>query len=238
MNTYTKAGSATTVAKVLFESGAVQIDTKVGFRLKAHDRFPDAPLSPIYLSIRPKGIKDGTLEPHHFTCLGNALAQYTKEQKVFADWICGIPAAGEPIAEALMRAGSGPLQLSRETKLLKGLVSGRRRIIGVIPGNNGVIPHKEQTVLLVDDLVTNADSKLEAAAAFWGIDCCVDTLLVLIDRSSNARQKLARSGIKLHALLTFTQLLDYGRAEGAISDLDYEVITAYPKKLAASTRRG
>ena len=69
----------------LHEIGAVKIDTRLdgGFKLKLHEKNPDAPLSPFYLNIRMQGHKDGPLTRHDIGTLAALMARQAREGGVF-----------------------------------------------------------------------------------------------------------------------------------------------------------
>ena len=62
--------------------------------------------------------------------------------------------------------------------------------------------------LLVDDLITQGHSKLEAIAPLRSAGLEVKDILVLVDREQGGVEELAAQGYKVHALVTLNQLLD------------------------------
>jgi orotate phosphoribosyltransferase len=82
-------------------------------------------------------------------------------------------------------------------------------------------------VLVIDDLVTHADSKLEAIRVLEDNGLKVRDVAVLIDREQGAPEQLAAAGYTLHAALRLGQLLDYWRDSGAIDEATYERVRAY-----------
>jgi orotate phosphoribosyltransferase len=65
-----------------------------------------------------------------------------------------------------------------------------------------------ETVLLVDDLITRGDSKLEAIAQLESVGLKVQDVLVLIDREQGGAEDLAKNNHRLHAVLRLTETLD------------------------------
>ena len=64
-------------------------------------------------------------------------------------------------------------------------------------------------VVVIDDLATTGGSKFEAIEKLTAAGLQVKDVVVLIDRQSGAAESLAAAGIRLHAVFTLTQLLDY-----------------------------
>jgi uridine monophosphate synthetase len=113
------------------------------------------------------------------------------------DRIAAIPYAGLPIGIALALELDRPLIYPRREVKEHGT---RRAIEGAFePG---------ETALLVDDLITRGDSKLEAIAPLEAAGLTVHDVLVLIDREQGGAEDLARRGYRLHALLRLAQILD------------------------------
>jgi orotate phosphoribosyltransferase len=70
----------------------------------------------------------------------------------------------------------------------------------------------------VDDLVTGADSKLEAARRLETAGLVVRDIVVLVDREQGGADQLARAGYTLHAAVRLSDLLAVYRRTGAIDD--------------------
>lgn len=82
------------------------------FVLKAHERKPDAPLSPYYINLR--NLPDDLL-----TLVAEAIAEATGDLKV--NLCTGIPSAGDPIAERFSEITHIPLiQILVKQKTLPG----------------------------------------------------------------------------------------------------------------------
>jgi uridine monophosphate synthetase len=125
-----------------------------------------------------------------------------------ADRIAGIPYAGLPLAVAASLAGGVPLIYPRREEKAYGT---RRRIEGAFePG---------ERVVVIDDIVTDGTSKLEAIAPLEAAGLVVEELVVLIDREQGGAERLAAKGYRLHAVLTisacFDELERTGRVNGA-----------------------
>ena len=76
--------------------------------------------------------------------------------------------------------------------------------------------------VLIDDLVTRADSKLEAAAILVEKGIKVQDIVVLVDREQGGEKQLAEAGYKLHAALKMSQMLPFYDRVGRISQEVYQ----------------
>ena len=132
------------------------------------------------------------------------------------DRFAAIPYAGLPIGVALALEMNRPLIYPRLEVKAHGT---RRAIEGAFePG---------ETVLLVDDLITRGDSKLEATRPLEAAGLTVRDVLVLIDREQGGAEDLSRHGYRLHAVLTLTQVLDVLKESAYITPAQYAEVLAY-----------
>jgi orotate phosphoribosyltransferase len=115
--------------------------------------------------------------------------------------VVGVPRAGDPFAEAFAQLTHAP-RLEMD-KIEEG---GKRQIAGV-KGRNDVAA-SVQNVLVIDDLLTKADSKIEAIGSLEKGGFKVTDVMVLVDREQGGREELAKRGVTLHAVFTLTELLD------------------------------
>ena len=122
-----------------------------------------------------------------------------------ADRIAGIPYAGLPLAVAASLAGGFPLIYPRREEKAYGT---RRRIEGTF--------HPGERVVVIDDIVTDGASKLEAIAPLEAAGLVVEDLVVLIDREQGARERLGQKGYRLHAVLTISACFDALEAAGLV----------------------
>lgn len=199
---------ASGVAYGLLQIGAVKFGE---FRLKLHETDPDAPLSPIYVDLRvlrsfPEVMREVTDLLAGFVGIGD------RKPELIAD----VPTAATPFVTLLSQTTGIPMISPRPASKAYGTGA---RIDGVFtPG---------QRVLLVDDLITRADSKLEAAAVLTEAGLVVPNVLVLIDREQGGRKELEDRGIGLHAAFTLHDLLDHYRSCELIDEESYDRIARY-----------
>lgn len=64
-----------------------------------------------------------------------------------------------------------------------------------------------ETVVVVDDMITNGDSKIEAINQFKPEGLKVRDIVVLIDREQGGGENLAQQGYQLHSVMTISEAL-------------------------------
>ena len=152
--------------------------------------------SPFYIDLRVV-----ISHPEVLAQVGRLIAAEVARCRV--DRIAGIPYAGLPLAVAASLAGGVPLVYPRREEKTYGT---RRRIEGAFePG---------ERVVVVDDIVTDGASKLEAIEPLEAAGLVVEDLVVLIDREQGGRERLAAKGYRLHAVLTISACFDALEAAG------------------------
>ncbi len=130
--------------------------------------------------------------------------------------IVGVPTAGISFATALCNRLSAPLLYIRSKPKKYGR---QKRVEGVFePGDR---------VLVIDDLITDGGSKIEAVQALRDADLKVTDVLVAVDREQGGAKQLKDAKITLHALAPISQLIKSLEAENRLSKSDAERILAY-----------
>jgi len=114
-----------------------------------------------------------------------------------ADRIAGIPYAGLPLAVSASLASGVPLVYPRREEKAYGT---RRRIEGTF--------HPGERVVVIDDIITDGASKLEAIEPLEAAGLVVEDLVVLIDREQGGRARLGAKGYRLHAVLAISACFD------------------------------
>jgi orotate phosphoribosyltransferase len=133
--------------------------------------------------------------------------------------IVGVPIAGIPLASVVAFTLKKPFLYVRKGARFHGR---QRRIEGIIaPGNR---------VLLVDDLVTTGLSLQKAARSITAESGVVNNAIVLIDRQEGGMKRLEKSGIKLHAILTVTEIVNTLNELGTIDEEQLKTILKQVKK--------
>jgi orotate phosphoribosyltransferase len=135
------------------------------------------------------------------------------------DRVAGIPVAGIPFAAVVAFNLKKPFLYVRKGARRHGR---ERRVEGILaPGNR---------VLLIDDLVTGGLSLLKAAKAVTAEGGVVNDAVVLIDRQEGGKEKLEKNGVKLHALLSITEVVNTLRDLGTIDEDQLKTIMKQVKK--------
>lgn len=180
------------------------------FRLKLHETQPDAPLSPMYVDLR-------TLQsfPDALDAAVLALEELIERDGLHVTRYAGIPMAATPLVAVLSHLTRVPMITPREEKShgAGGTINGT-----FTPG---------ETVLAIDDVVSRADSKLEAIRVLEGNGLVVRDVAVLVDREQGGAAQLAAAGYRLHAALRISQLLDYWHVTGGIDDETHNRVRTY-----------
>lgn len=81
--------------------------------------------------------------------------------------------------------------------------------------------------LLVDDLITDGGSKLEAIVSLEDAELKVEDVLVLIDREQGGAKDLANRGYTLHSVISLNRLIGILRKNDLIGEEQYREVTAY-----------
>jgi orotate phosphoribosyltransferase len=82
----------------------------------------------------------------------------------------------------------------------------------------------------MDDLVTTGLSLQKAAKAIMAEGGVVTDAVVLIDRQEGGREKLAKTGVRLHALLNITEIVSTLHELGTIDEDQLKTILKQVKK--------
>ena len=187
-----------------------------GFLLKLHEKNPDAPLSPFYLNLRtPDNPKKGPLTPEVVDLGAYCMLLLARRRKLEYDVVIPVPRAGDPYAESFGRQANVPCYFLDKDE------SGEKRRIVL----RGGLPASIKRALLMDDLITEADSKGEAIEAVRD-DATVHDLIVSVDREQGGGGHLKKWGCTLHANFTISELLDFYVLRGMMKrDLRTEIRT-------------
>lgn len=175
--------------------------------------------------------KPGNLDGDDYILIARCLLSVVRENNLVFDAIAGIPRAGDPIVDAIekMMEYDPVMQQGdfRIIKLAKEEGGGIRKIVP-LPG----FKYKEgERILLFDDLVTKADTKLEAISAIESSGSIVEALIVLVDRQQGGMEQVRSAGYKIFAALTIAELLDYYVQEKLVDEDKYQEAINYVRNV-------
>ena len=87
-----------------------------------------------------------------------------------------------------------------------------------------------QKVVLVDDMATNAFSKLNFIQGIRQAGGIVNDVVIVLDREQGGADALGKENVKLHSLITLKELLQYMKSNNLIDDDKYNKILEYLEK--------
>jgi len=180
----------------LLDIGAMKFGA---FRLKLHEENPDAPLAPFYIDLRL--IRS---YPEVTRRLVPILADAAERMRPF-DLVADVPMAASPFVAALCYE-RGYVQVTPRKPKEYGTgasVEGAYR--------------SGQRVLVMDDLITRAHSKLEAISTLEGVGLEIAGLLVVVDREQGGAEEIGRRGYRFEAIYRLTEMLEFYTSECLIS---------------------
>ncbi|MCW1301299.1 MAG: hypothetical protein QW507_01970 [Candidatus Nanoarchaeia archaeon] len=238
------------LARELYQVGAVKFGD---FVLKSGRK------SPYYINLRILSSYPLLLKE-----VGKAMAgrinSLSEEDKV--NRLCGIPAAGLAIANAVgMETGIPVCYTRKEPIIYRDLVNALRlslrekdypperkwgieEIIQEIERLSGFKTHGIESYVdgelrdgdrigIVDDLITTAESKLEAKelieleAKRRGIGVKVMGVFTVLDREQGGKEALEKEGLKLYSLLTIREMAKFLLEDGVLTPPLYRTIVEY-----------
>jgi orotate phosphoribosyltransferase len=189
----------------LWKQDAIKVDVDRPFRLVSGNH------SPIYINCRQ------LISNPLFMQLFSAFAQITcGHYQVTFDAVAGNETAGIPFASYLACNMNLPLVYVRKAAKAHGiasLVEGKLRT--------------DATVILIDDVVTDAATKLKAIESVSASGGKVNDVLVVFDREQDGADQLRRNNIRLLALTGMSGALQTGKKFGLLSSEDLEAVNDY-----------
>jgi uridine monophosphate synthetase len=181
------------LALALFDIGCIKFGQ---FKLKS------GLMSPIYVDLRLLVTFPAVLKQ-----VGQAMAEHVRAAGLAYDRLVALPYAGLPIGVAVSLELDRPMIYPRKEAKDYGTA---KLIEGAYAAG--------ETVLMVDDVITNGGAKLDALKPLFDEGLVVKDLIVLIDREQGGAAQLAARGVNLHAVLTLRQALDVFVAGGRLTE--------------------
>ncbi len=188
------------LANDLLESGCVRFGQ---FTLKS------GKVSPIYLDLRRL-----VSYPRIMRRVAKSYADVLKELQF--DRVAGLPYAALPIGTAISLEMNRPLIYPRREVKEYGTKA-------AIEGDYNA----GETVVVIDDLATTGDTKIESIQKLEAAGLKVKDSVVLIDREQGAKEMLGKAGYNFHAVTTLRKLLDEWRASSAITREQFDEVMGF-----------
>jgi orotate phosphoribosyltransferase/uridine monophosphate synthetase len=199
------------LAQALWNVGAVKFgDFTIG-RTTQH--------SPVYINLRLLISDPAALDRAAGVMLDEVRTLQAKRDPQVAEFqrVCGIPFGGLHLATAFSLRSRVPLIYVHPAKERNG---SRVFVEGLYT--------PEETVLLIDDLVTSGGGIVETGE-FLKVNAALDVkdVLVLLDRQEGAKELLKARGYNLISILGLEPMLNYLMAKGLIEEEQYRASIEY-----------
>ena len=169
-------------------------------------------VSPIYVDLRVL-----PSYPESMATVAEELVKVVKKLK--PDVVAGAETAGIPLSTAI----------SLKTKIPMIYVRKRPKSYGTKEQIEGVL-EKDAKVVLIDDMATNAFSKIKFIEGIKNSGGVVDDVVIVLDRKQGGVEALAKEKVNLHSLITLKELLDYMKKNNLVDDDKYDDVLSYLEK--------
>lgn len=168
--------------------------------------------SPIYLDLRLI-----VSHPQLLKHIAQALLELSSQ--LAFDCIAGIPYTALPIATAFSLESGVPMIYSRKEKKSYGTAN---RIEGIW--------NPKDRVLIIDDLITNGESKFETFHIFKDAGLQVKDTIVLIDREQGGKERLEQAGYRLFSIISIFEIIDRMKETRQIDAETVETVYKFLKR--------
>jgi uridine monophosphate synthetase len=191
------------VAAAMFNSGLLKFGE---FTLKS------GLISPFYIDLR-----QAQSFPDTFAAIIDAYSEMLTgtDESIF---LAGVPEAATPIAAAI------------GYKLHRALLQPRKVVKdhGTKSSIEGAFKDGDR-VILIDDLITKGDSKLEAIAQVEAAGLVIDKFIVLVDREQGGLDMIREKGYVIEAAFGITTLIESLYAQKKIDQQQHDTVLEFIK---------
>lgn len=194
----------TGIADLYYRSNSVRFGA---FKLSVHVDNPGLPLSPYYLHYPKPGEPGSELLPRLYDLVGQAFFDICKAEGIRPKRVAGVPKGAVPLADAhARRYADYPDNVLTFTKVAK---LDSTTFLG--PDGDFV---KGDELIIDDDHTSGGRNKrlIRAAAVSGGL--VVPNMLTVVDRQQGGVENMKAEGVKLHAIFTMDELLQFGADAG------------------------
>jgi len=191
------------VAASMFESGLLKFGS---FTLKS------GLVSPFYVDLR-----QAQSFPETFAAIIDAYSEMLSDITP-STFLAGVPEAATPLAAALGYKLQQPLLQPRKVVKDHGTKSS---VEGAFEQGDHVI--------LVDDLITKGDSKLEAITQVENAGLVIEKFIVLVDREQGGLDMIRQEGYTIEAAFGITTLIESLYAQKKIDQQQHDTVLDFIK---------
>lgn len=197
----------------LYKAGAIKFGA---FTLKSGE------ISPYYIQLRELSSYKGNVGKNILKKIGAALGGLIHKNFPQVDRIVGVAYAGIPLAVSITLETGIPSCYTRKEIKTHGI----SRFI------EGQMEHGD-TIVIVDDLVTTGESKLEAKEAIQKeskkrkIEVEIKGIICLFDREEGGVEFLAKEGLDFYALFKLSEVVQVLREKNLLQEEEYRTVLDY-----------
>lgn len=167
--------------------------------------------SPIYVNLR--------ILPSYPAAMKIVCEELSKlVKKLKPDIVAGAETAGIPLSTAISLNTGIPMIYVRK----------KPKTYGTMDLVEGIL-EKGKKVVLIDDMATNAYSKLIFVEGIKHAGGIIDDVVIVLDREQGGTEALGKESIKLHSLITLKELLHYMKSKGMIEEKKLNEVLLYLK---------
>lgn len=188
----------------LYEVGALKFGN---FKMKV------GATSPVYLDLRIM-----ISFPSLLITLSEYIWEYIKENNLKFDHVCGVPYTALPLATVISVHAGLPMLIRRK----EAKDYGTRKII------EGKF-NEGDTSIIIEDVVTTGSSIMDTVHDLQTEGVKVTDTIVVVDREQGGGTNLEAKGVKMHSLMTLSQVIEYLHEAGKIGEETVAEIKKYLK---------